>query len=184
MIKIRLLKKIGIRELKRIAPGYTSDSKYVVLHRDSQNHALIDLHLIALETPYTKKYDHHNSNTIKRYLKILKEGYSFGAYDGDILVGLLIAEPRSWNQSLWVWEFHSAESHRHQGIGNKLMDAVMEKARKADFRIIVCETQNTNADAIQIYRRLGFRVEGMDISYYSNDDYPDGEIAVFMKRRI
>jgi ribosomal protein S18 acetylase RimI-like enzyme len=184
MIKIRLLKKIGIRELKRIAPGYTSDAKYVVLHRDSQNHALIDLHLISLETPYTKKYDHHNNNTIKRYLKILKEGYSFGAYDGDLLVGLLIAEPRSWNQSLWVWEFHSAESHRHRGIGKKLMDAVMEKARKAGFRIIVCETQNTNADAIQIYRHLGFRVEGMDISYYSNDDYPDGEIAVFMKRRI
>jgi ribosomal protein S18 acetylase RimI-like enzyme len=64
------------------------------------------------------------------------------------------------------------------------MDAVMEKARKAGYRIIVCETQNTNADAIQIYRHLGFRVEGMDISYYSNEDYPDGEIAVFMKRRI
>ena len=31
---------------------------------------------------------------------------------------------------------------------------------------------------------LGFRVEGVDISFYSNDDYPEGEIAVFMKRRL
>jgi ribosomal protein S18 acetylase RimI-like enzyme len=184
MIKVRLLKNITINELKRVAPGYTSDFKYVVLYKDSENHALIDLHLVPLETPYIKKYGHHNKAAIDRYKKVLKEGYSFGAYDDDLLVGLLIAERRAWNQSLWVWEFHTAESIRHLGVGKKLMDAVTEKAREEGIRVIICETQNTNADAIKIYRHLGFRVEAIDISYYSNDDYPDGEIAVFMKRRL
>ncbi len=64
------------------------------------------------------------------------------------------------------------------------MECPAEKARRAGFRAIVCETQNTNATAIKIYRKLGFRLEGIDISYYSNNDYPDGEIAVFMKRRL
>ena len=41
-----------------------------------------------------------------------------------------------------------------------------------------------DAAAIQIYRQLGFRVEGVDLSYYTNEDYPDGEIAIFMKRRL
>lgn len=184
MMKIRLLKKIDLKDLKRVAPGYTSDSKYIVLHKDSQNHSLIDLHLVDLETPYTKKYDQYDSQTVDRYQEVLNEEYSFGAYDGDLLVGILIAEPHSWNKSLWVWEFHTAEAYRHRGIGKKLMDAVTEKAREEGMRTIVCETQNTNADAIKIYRHLGFRVEAIDISYYSNNDYPDGEIAIFMKRRI
>lgn len=184
MIDIRLLKKIELKEIKRVAPGYTSNSKYIVLHKDSQSHSLIDLHLVDLDTPYTKKYNQFNSKTIGRYQKILKEDYSFGAYDGDLLVGILIAEPRSWNQSLRVWEFHIDAAYRHRGISKKLMDAVTEKAKDAGIRIIVCETQNTNAAAIKIYRHLGFRVEAIDISYYSNKDYPDGEIAVFMKLRI
>lgn len=49
---------------------------------------------------------------------------------------------------------------------------------------MVCETQSTNGAAIEAYHRLGFRVEGVDISYYSNEDYPDGECAVFMKKRL
>ena len=64
------------------------------------------------------------------------------------------------------------------------MECVAEKASRADFRTIVCETQNTNPTAINVYRKLGFRVEGVDISFYSNDDYPEGEMAVFMKRRL
>ena len=67
------------------------------------------------------------------------------------------------------------------------MERVAEKASRAGFRIMVCETQNTNPTAINVYRKLGFRVEGIegiDISFYSNHDYPEGEIAVFMKRRL
>jgi hypothetical protein len=28
------------------------------------------------------------------------------------------------------------------------------------------------------------RIEGIDLSYYSNDDFPEGEIAIFMKKRL
>nr|MBA3321877.1 GNAT family N-acetyltransferase [Pyrinomonadaceae bacterium] len=113
-----------------------------------------------------------------------KDNFSFGAYDGALLVGLLIAEARLWNHSLWVCEFHVAETHRQRGIGKRLMDCAAEKAKQAGLRIIVCETQNTNAAAISVYRKLGFGIDGIDISYYSNTDYPDGEIAIFMKRRL
>jgi len=64
------------------------------------------------------------------------------------------------------------------------MEAVAQKAKAAGLRAIVCETQNTNATAVNVYRRLGFAVEAVDISYYSNNDYPDGDVAVFMKWRL
>ncbi len=83
-----------------------------------------------------------------------------------------------------VREFHVAESHRRQGIGSRLIEALAERARSDGFRILVCETQTTNELAIAFYRRLGFVLDGIDLSYYSNEDYPDGEIAVFMKKRL
>lgn len=184
MIEIRALTRLDLTDLKRIASGYSSDGKYVVVHTDSENRVSFDLRLVVLEQPYIKKYDHFDAETLEQYNKIIEKGYSFGAYDGDLMVALLIAEGRLWNHSLWVYEFHTAETHRCLGIGKRLMECAAEKAIEAGLRIIVCETQNTNITAIKVYRKLGFRMEGIDISYYCNTDYPDGEIAVFMKRRL
>jgi ribosomal protein S18 acetylase RimI-like enzyme len=46
------------------------------------------------------------------------------------------------------------------------------------------ETQNTNVPAIRFYRSLGFHLEGIDVSFYSNDDLTSGEVALFLKRRL
>lgn len=34
------------------------------------------------------------------------------------------------------------------------------------------------------FRRIGFEIDGIDLTYYSIDDFPDGEVAIFMKKRI
>lgn len=83
-----------------------------------------------------------------------------------------------------MWEFHVAEGYRGQGIGRKLLDTLIEKGRSAGLRTIVCETQNVNVPAIHFYRKMGFILDGIDLSYYSNEDWPDGEVAVFMKRKL
>lgn len=183
MIEIRALDILALADIGRVGAGYISNSKYSVVHTDCETQTSIELRLTALARPYIKKYM-LDSETVERYNAFLRDGFSFGAYDGELLVAILISEVHSWNQSLWVHEFHVAESHRNMGIGRRLMECVSEKAVDAGLRIIVCETQNTNVPAIEIYRRLGFGIEGIDISYYSNDDWPDGEIAVFMKRRL
>ena len=50
--------------------------------------------------------------------------------------------------------------------------------------LIVCETQNYNVPAIEFYRKVGFEIEGIDLSYYSNRDMTEGEVAIFMKRKL
>jgi len=64
------------------------------------------------------------------------------------------------------------------------MERAAAKARQAGLRAILCETQTTNITSITVYRSLGFRIEGVDISHYPNADYPDGEVAILMKRRL
>ena len=64
------------------------------------------------------------------------------------------------------------------------MDRISSRARSQGFRIVVCETQNTNVPAIDFYRRVGFEFEGVDLSFYTNDDALIGEVAVFMKLKL
>ena len=183
MVEIRSLTKLSLADLKRIASGYSSDSKYAVVHTETEACITFNLRLVSLNKPYVKRF-HYDDEILQQYKAVLNTGYSFGAYDDNLLVGLAIAEGHQWNRSLSVHEFHVAEIHRGQGIGRRLIERVAEEASRAGFRIIVCETQNTNPTAINVYRKLGFRVEGIDISLYSNHDYPDGEIAIFMKRPL
>ena len=183
MVEIRTLRELDLTDLKRVASGYSADSKYAVVHAETESCVSFDLRLVTLDKPYVKRF-YYDDETLQQYNTVLSTGHSFGAYDGNVLVGLIIAEGYRWNRSLSVHEFHVAEIYRNQGVGKRLMECVAEEASRAGFRIMVCETQNTNPTAINVYRKLGFRVEGIDLSFYSNHDYPEGEIAIFMKRRL
>jgi ribosomal protein S18 acetylase RimI-like enzyme len=64
------------------------------------------------------------------------------------------------------------------------MEAVINQAKDSGLRIVSCETQNTNVPAIRFYQRMGFQIEALDLSLYTNHDFPEGEIAIWMKRKI
>ncbi len=183
MIDIRPLDPFTPSELLRVAAGYTSSIRYVIDYTDEPDMISLTARRVVVDEPYAKAWEFDNEELV-RYEQAREAGYSFGAYDGVQLVGLVIVEPRAWNRSLWVWEFHVAPTHQQQGIGRRLMDTLADEAAAGDFRVLVCEAQATNGVGIDTYRRLGFRLEGIDLSHYTNADYPDGEVAVFMKRRV
>lgn len=184
MAEIRLLTQVDKADLLRVATGYSADSKYVVSYADDVDTVSFNLVLTPLATPYTGSPSTFDQETLDFYARSVQTGWSFGAYDDGTCIGVIIAEPQSWNKIVMVWEFHVAEAYRRQGIGRRLMNRVLERAREEGMRSVVCETQSTNTGAIQAYRRLGFRMEAIDISLYSNEDYPDKEVAVFMKHRL
>ena len=183
-MQIKTLTSVDKDTLNRIITGYVSDTTYKVIHTESDAETVFRLELVKLETPSTKKYSHLDDATFAEYQQTIAAGFSLGAYDDDMLVGLALAIPQEWNHTFWVQEFHVAESHRGRGIGQALMQAVIEKSRTANCRAVLCETQNTNVPAIRFYRRMGFTLDGIDLSLYSNADYPDKEVAVFMKCKV
>jgi ribosomal protein S18 acetylase RimI-like enzyme len=184
MVEIKTLETLDADGIKRLVTGYVAHAKYSVSKSEQAGRTTITLELVELERPFHKRYDYLDEETLRRYAPMLGQRLSVGAYDGPLLVGIALAEPQTWNNSLWVWEFHVAETHRRQGVGRRMMDSLAEKGKAAGLRIIVCETQSTNVPGIDFYRSVGFRLEGVDLSYYSNEDWPDGEVAVFMKRRL
>jgi len=184
MLEIRPLKEFSDEDIHRITGPYSSTQTYRVNYSDDGERTIIEMNLKPLATSFAGRYNHFDEETLARYRDVLSTGLSYGAYQDGQMVGLLVAEEYTWNNTLWVWEFHVAVELRGKGIGRRLMDAVANESRRRGLRAIVCETQNQNVPAIQAYRKMGFRVEGIDISYYTNHDYPDRGVAVFMKRRL
>jgi ribosomal-protein-alanine N-acetyltransferase len=76
-----------------------------------------------------------------------------------------------------------ARSHRRQGIGWQLMDAVLRELHSERAEALFLEVDETNAAAIALYRRLGFGVVGKRPNYYRSPEHgPTG--ALVMRRDL
>lgn len=181
--QIKPLTHLDLKRFQKLASGYTSQHKYTVNKSETNGLSAITLELQHLKIPFVKQWE-HDPDLLEFYQSVLEEGLSLGCYLDSRLVGIAIAEKRDWNRSLWVWEFHVDPGYRYQGLGSQMMNHLVEMAKKADCRAIVCETQNTNVPAIRFYRRNGFEIGGVDLSYYTNHDVTDFEVAIFMKRYL
>lgn len=182
-VRIRRLGRLAHDDLLRLVGGYVSGARFRLTVSGTRDRVAFTLRRTRLAAPFTKVFPHPAEDTV-RYRRIVGLGWSLGAYEGKDLVGLVLAEPRSWNRSVWVWELGVAPGHRRRGIGRRLVQELARRARNHGYRVLVCETQTTNAPAIDFYRATGFRLEGVDASYYSNEDVARGEVAIFMKRPI
>ena len=183
MIEIRPLTAFDSVCFGAIVTGYTSSATYQVSKIENDAHTTISLSLVELEIPYVKKWESTREQEIS-YSRVVEQGLSLGVYDEDRLVGIAIAEKQEWNRTLWIWEFHIDIEYRKRGLGRQLMDQLENIGKEVGCRVMVCETQNTNVPAIRFYRSVGFEVGAVDLSYYTNSDVSDFEVAVFMKRFI
>jgi len=170
--------------LPTIITGYITAEMYVVHKEESEVETAVNLKLVPLSAPKTIIYDHLDEEELDRLANVVAEGISVGAFVGEQLVGVAIASAEAWNDSLRVWEFHVVEPFRQQGIGRQLMEEMVETAVAHNLRVIVCETQSSNVPAIRAYRKLGFELDAIDLSFYSNEDVEKESVALFMKRKL
>ena len=182
-IQIAKLSQISREDLRRLVAGYTSQEKYLVRKTEDDRGVQITLELAPLDPPFIKRFG-QDRELEGHYDQVLAQELSLGAYEGSRLVGLAIAEERQWNKTLWLWELHVEANCQGQGIGTKLVHGLVKLAGQRGCRVIACETQNTNVPAIRFYRKMGFQIDGLDLSYYTNSDATDYEVALFMKKKL
>lgn len=76
-----------------------------------------------------------------------------------------------------------ARSHRRQGLGWRLMDAVLRDLHAHRAEALFLEVDENNSAAIALYRRLGFREVGKRSNYYRSTEHgPTG--ALVMRRDL
>ena len=57
-------------------------------------------------------------------------------------------------------EFIVAEEYRGQGYGNELLHRIVEHARAVDADCVECTVRDTNAIAVELYTKYGFKDKG------------------------
>jgi ribosomal protein S18 acetylase RimI-like enzyme len=183
-LEIRLLSALDGELLSDLITGYTSDARYEVTKQETPEYTRIELRLTPLAEPFVKSYTHIDAEIVQQYTAVVAQGHSLGAFADERCVGIALAEPQAWNLSLLVHELHVASDFQRQGVGRLLVEALVAHGLAIGMRCIVCETQTTNVPAIRFYRAMGFTLDGVDLSFYTNTDRERGEIALFMKRYL
>ena len=69
---------------------------------------------------------------------------------------------------------------RRRGVGRRLLGSVLEDARRRGVDLAFLEVRPTNAEALLLYERFGFRVIGRRKGYY----FDTGEDALVMEARL
>jgi ribosomal protein S18 acetylase RimI-like enzyme len=183
-VEIRRLESID--ELERGGfgfTGYESDEMYRVQKTESAESTVISLSLERRDSAYVKKWDRPQAEH-EMQKAIVEGGLSLGAFSGQRLVGVALLEVRHWNNSLHLHDLEVMPGFRGLGIGGMLMAKTLETALAEKVRVITLETQTTNYPAIKFYRRHGYAIDGVDLSFYTNHDADGGEVALTMKRKI
>lgn len=104
--------------------------------------------------------------------------------DGARPVALIDVETEHWRKAANVWHILIDRAYRRQGLGTQLMQRVIDWARSAGLRGIVCETQTNNWAACRFYQKFGFQLCGIDDHFYSNEDLAVKEVALFWWHEI
>ena len=162
--------------------GYLSDYQYEVISSESESGLSFELTLKKRSETYRKIWNEDES-TLDIYRRMICDGISLSAMVDKKPAGVLIAEKRDWNNSVWIEKLHVADEFKQKGVGSLMMKEfeLLEDLERS--RIIYIETQNTNYPAIQFYRKNGFEITGIDVRLYdSKDDL--NEAAVFMTKGL
>ena len=179
--QIKKISSLTQELVERIVPGYTSDQIFRIRKTDDGNQMTFTLSLEKIEPPFFKKHDYSNPSVLAHYNSIAAQGNCYGIFYEKKCIGFLLSEIQSWNSTMIVREFGIQPDSRKQGFGKALMAHVIEKAKFLNLRSIFCETQNTNVDAIEFYKKVGFKIDGMDLSFYQNEDQLKREMAIFLR---
>lgn len=89
----------------------------------------------------------------------IAEGYEnmWGAFDGERLVGFAVYRSRLTDDMAQLALLHISNEYRGTGIGGKLSEIVLEKAR-AEGKKAIYLTATPTVATVDFYRRIGFEL--------------------------
>jgi ribosomal protein S18 acetylase RimI-like enzyme len=99
-----------------------------------------------------------DSVMLDRHGKFLRE-LSYIASAGGMFVGFLLSTMLS-DGSILILDLGVDRDHRKKGIGGALLDRLIGDAHGAGYGQIVLAVTSSNYDAIRLYERKGFKVNG------------------------
>jgi len=80
--------------------------------------------------------------------------------DGVVGMAIFFLVWSTWKgRMLWLEDLYIQESHRRQGLGKKLIEAVFEKGKELKCFLVKWEVLDWNTPAVTFYEKLGATIE-------------------------
>jgi ribosomal protein S18 acetylase RimI-like enzyme len=133
------------------------------LKENDKYHMKLDVEDLSseIEIPYE-----HNVNRLN---DSFKDGEIIVADDHGKIVGYSEIRLAKWNRSCWVINLIVDTSYRRQSIGSQIMDRIKLSAKEYGMRTVMFDATMTNFPAYKFYQKNGFRVCGLNDSYFPNN---------------
>ena len=103
---------------------------------------------------------------------------------GGEMAGYVIILVPTWTDAGEITDLAVHRPLRRRGAGRALVDAALEFARSRGLRALWAEPRADNAEAIDFYLALGFRIAGFNDRMYSNSDDEAGRVTLLMYRDL
>ncbi len=171
-------------ELRKLDPRDLED-RVNIFQYESPGHYQVDICETAKGWDISLRKEDFPQTFIKKEPEAVITHYKgdseiYAAFAEGREVGLIQLEFQKYSGSLRVWDIDVVPEFRGMGVGKALMDLCKSRASDLGARRIVLETQTSNLKAIAFYRKMGFKLVGLDASHYTNDDIEKGEVRLEM----
>ena len=132
---------------------------------------VVEIEGLSFNNPWSyESFDFEiNKNNLSRYIVAKTDGRIAG-YAGTWLVF----------DEMHVTNIAVHPDYRNRGIGNKLVEEIINIARESGLKRITLEVRNSNNQAIYLYEKNGFKAEGFRKKYYADT----GEDAIIMWKEL
>jgi ribosomal protein S18 acetylase RimI-like enzyme len=170
-IHIKKLEQKDFPQGKKVHYTYTSDKYYEVTISEGTGWS-ISLKEKEFEKPFVKSI----------YVEVFEpDKLKLECYTAEVNgneAGITSFNFWEWNNTVRIWDLYVTDNMQNKGIGRMLLDVVKQRARELKARAVVVETQTSNYNAIQFYKKMGFRLTGFDSISYSNEDIKNKEVRI------
>ncbi|MFP3854651.1 MAG: GNAT family N-acetyltransferase [Anaerolineales bacterium] len=168
---IRPAVSTDISELTELDHGYSTDHVWQMGFQEEKNRINLNFQEVRLPRPMRVRYPRDPEHLIDHWTE---KSVILVAEQEETLTGYLVLIEGPSPGSQWVSDLVVDIRHRQQGQGANMLKAAHRWASERDFQRLFLEMQSKNYPGIQLARKLGFHFSG-----YSDNYYPDDDIALF-----
>lgn len=172
---VRLAVRADLEACLQIGGHCTSDHVWQLTQQEYQGQITLMLNEVrlprAMQVPYPR--------TPEDIIEVWRSTDLLLVADaGGRICGFVDARTENWHSTAHIANLIVADGYRRQGIGTKLLGAVVQWARSRRLQYVMGEAQAQNWPAICFFQKLGFEFAGFNDHYYRN------QVALFFARHV
>lgn len=140
----------------------------IIQMNESHIAGIVEMEKLYFSDPWSENaFLYELNNHLSLWLVAVKDGRVVGYVGSQTVLG----EADMMNLAV-------REEYRRQGLGQQLVDALVERLSQQGAHILLLEVRASNAPAIALYEKLGFRQVGRRPNYY----FKPKEDALIMRK--